>query len=295
MDLPTATRRRLNYWTSEKEAHLIHLYREHSLLWDSRHPEYYKRDRRDQAMASIANAMSNEFDVVAVKDKIKTLRDYFVKEMKKVATSRKTASQGYVSRWEHFGAWEFLRTAITRDAGLQSANGAAYPAKFPDDLHLPTEATETMILPTAAMTNTSSEGNQTPSRSPSKHSARTPIGSEQEKPSLILPPPSLLKKPRLSTHQKPPTQNGVICSEGLLPSPVDIDLRMSASAPPCKWSTRSKSSHASRNVPEASEREGDEVLFCEHMMSELRQMGSYQKDLSKLRIQQILFEVKHMN
>lgn len=62
MDPSTAQTRRLNYWTSEKEAQLIHLYRDNSLLWDSRHTDYYKRDRRDQAMAAIADAMDNEFD-----------------------------------------------------------------------------------------------------------------------------------------------------------------------------------------------------------------------------------------
>ncbi|KAH8039103.1 hypothetical protein HPB51_005064 [Rhipicephalus microplus] len=46
--------------------------------------------------------------VVNVKDKIKTLRDYFVKEMKKEESSR-TSSCLYVSRWEHYKRWEFLR------------------------------------------------------------------------------------------------------------------------------------------------------------------------------------------
>ncbi|CAN8021406.1 unnamed protein product [Ixodes persulcatus] len=205
MEPSTAQTRRLNYWTSEKEAQLIHLYRDNSLLWDSRHTDYYKRDRRDQAMAAIADAMDNEFDVVAVKDKIKTLRDYFVKELKKVATSRKTKTLGYVSRWEHFGSWDFLRAAITRDSSLLSANSAAYPAsriklECPDGVLPVTEMTETMILPATPTTNTSPEASQRPLMSPSRHSTRMPTLSDQERPCLIPPPALLLKRPRLSVN-----------------------------------------------------------------------------------------------
>lgn len=207
--------------------------------------------------------------MVAVKDKIKTLRDYFVKELKKVATSRKTKTLGYVSRWEHFGSWDFLRAAITRDSSLLSANSAAYPIKLecPDGVLPVAEMTETMILPTTPTTNTSPEASQRPLMSPSRHSTRMLTLSDQERPCLIPPPASLLKRPRLSANYETMADSSVT-----IPSPL-----------------------AFRNAPVALEREGDEVLFCEHMLSELRQMCSYKKDLSKLRIQQVLFEVKHMN
>lgn len=44
--------------------------------------------------------------VPRVKDKIKSLRDYFVKELKKEEGMRQS---GYVSPWTHFRSWAFLR------------------------------------------------------------------------------------------------------------------------------------------------------------------------------------------
>ncbi|KAL3221742.1 hypothetical protein MRX96_029225 [Rhipicephalus microplus] len=113
-------KRRKNSWTSEKETRLIALYEKFRLLWDHRHPDYYKRDQRENAMRAIADSMGSEFDVVNVKDKIKTLRDYFVKEMKKEESSR-TSSCLYVSRWEHYKRWEFLRGTVSVETSSQSS------------------------------------------------------------------------------------------------------------------------------------------------------------------------------
>ncbi|KAH7965760.1 hypothetical protein HPB49_010503 [Dermacentor silvarum] len=121
-------KRRKSSWTSEKETRLIGLYQNYRLLWDHRHQDYYKRDQRERAMRAIADGLGNEFDVVNVKDKIKTLRDYFVKEMKKEDGSR-TSACSYISRWEHFKCWEFLRGTISVDTSSQPASAAAmsYP------------------------------------------------------------------------------------------------------------------------------------------------------------------------
>ncbi|KAH7960918.1 hypothetical protein HPB49_024802 [Dermacentor silvarum] len=121
-------KRRKRSWTSEKETRLIGLYQNYRLLWDQRHPDYYKRDQREYAMRAIADGMGNEFDVVSVKHKIKTLRGYFVNEMKKEEGPR-TSSCSYTSRWKHFKCCEFLRGTISVDASSQptSAAGMSYP------------------------------------------------------------------------------------------------------------------------------------------------------------------------
>ncbi|KAL1476206.1 hypothetical protein MTO96_036686 [Rhipicephalus appendiculatus] len=75
----SSTESRNQRWTSDKETRLIGLYERHRLLWDSRHPHYRDRDRRERAMSNIAQGLQDEFDVVSVKNKIKWLRDYFVK------------------------------------------------------------------------------------------------------------------------------------------------------------------------------------------------------------------------
>lgn len=50
------------FWTRDKENRLIGLYSHFSLLWDCRHPDYYRRDRREHAMRAIGAALDNEFD-----------------------------------------------------------------------------------------------------------------------------------------------------------------------------------------------------------------------------------------
>ncbi|KAK8783423.1 hypothetical protein V5799_010212, partial [Amblyomma americanum] len=107
-------------WTNEKEARLISLYGMYRLLWDSHHPQYYK-DSRERAINAIAQGLDNKFNVVNVKDKIKSLRNYLVKELRKEAASRKSpAVRPYVSRWQHFCSWDFLRRVICCDASVQS-------------------------------------------------------------------------------------------------------------------------------------------------------------------------------
>ncbi|XP_075721400.1 uncharacterized protein LOC142764762 isoform X1 [Rhipicephalus microplus] len=118
-------------WTSDKETRLITLYERHQLLWDSRHPHYRDRDRRERAMSNIAQGLQDEFDVVSVKNKIKWLRDYFVKELKrelgvtmKKSSYQMSSSRGYVSRWEHFHKWDFLRRIFSAEiCSPSTANG----------------------------------------------------------------------------------------------------------------------------------------------------------------------------
>ncbi|XP_075554512.1 uncharacterized protein LOC142587403 isoform X4 [Dermacentor variabilis] len=181
-------------WTSDKEARLIGLYEENRLLWDSRHPDYRDKDKRERAMSAIAEGLQDEFDasktllifvrpfelyclwtytstvnvsplghnlpkevgqnrdcssascpcqairsstvtviitVLNVKNKIKWLRDYFVKELKrelgltvKTTSHQGTPSQGYVSRWEHFNKWAFLRSIFSADLCSPSTTNA---------------------------------------------------------------------------------------------------------------------------------------------------------------------------
>ncbi|KAH9360164.1 hypothetical protein HPB48_011455 [Haemaphysalis longicornis] len=54
--------RQAPFWTRDKEEQLIGLYSQFSLLWDRRHPYYYKRERREHAMRATAAALNNEFD-----------------------------------------------------------------------------------------------------------------------------------------------------------------------------------------------------------------------------------------
>ncbi|XP_077507397.1 uncharacterized protein LOC144118301 [Amblyomma americanum] len=138
--------------TNEKEARLISLYGMYRLLWDNRHPEYYKKDSREQAINAIAQGLDNDFNVVNVKEKIKSLRDYFVKELRKEAASRKSpALRPYVSRWEHFRSWDFLRSVVCCDPSVQSPPTVDLPSGPLDGLHCVIDAMlPTLVRPRAS-------------------------------------------------------------------------------------------------------------------------------------------------
>ncbi|XP_075537698.1 uncharacterized protein LOC142572456 isoform X2 [Dermacentor variabilis] len=226
-------KRRKNSWTSEKETRLIGLYQKFRLLWDHRHPDYYKRDQREYAMRAIADGMCNEFDVVNVKDKIKTLRDYFVKEMKKEEGSRASAC-AYTSRWEHYKCWEFLRGTVNVDTSSQPAGAPAisYP--------------------------------------------RTP--------------------PQQNNHVDFSTGNGSQLYEANT-SPPRVARACTSTSTSVETGNHAGPSTSANNVAlmAVSDLNDGEALFCQQITSELREMAKYQRDLAKVRIQQVLFDVKYMS
>ncbi|KAG0411356.1 hypothetical protein HPB47_011513 [Ixodes persulcatus] len=316
------SQKRRNSWSSDEEAQVIRLYENHSLLWDSRHPDYYNREKRDVTMRAIAEAMSGDFDVVDVKDKIKILRDYFVKELKKEDASRKAANQGYVSRWEHFRSWDFLRSAISSEATLPCVRNAY--ARTADLLHgtqtafCPVyavlfggyirgcEATETMILPSTPPDTDQSAPNAPRPQSPREEIAKRfvqprPLPKWQGPPvascvNLVAPLPPPVKKARQLVFQEAPDLRN------RSPSPQSIVTSCIQTPEPNHFSiavpTMEETDSAALRFPfkdEYGDAENGDVIFCRHVISELRQMPKYQRDLTKLRIQQALFEVKYAN
>lgn len=84
------------------------------------------------------------------------------------------------------------------------------------------------------------------------------------------------------------------CSRGIdFSETFDLSKQSPTSAPPCHTQISTKPPTLSKSAHADFDGEEDEVLFCKHVVSELRQMSKYQKDLAKLRIQQALFEVKY--
>lgn len=223
-----AVHERTPLWTVDKEARLISLYSQFALLWDHRQEGYYKREQRQHALRAIARGLDNEFEVPRVKDKIKSLRDYFVKELKKEEGMRQS---GYVSPWTHFRSWEFLRPVIraTEDG--------------PQVVDLP-------YLPT--------------------------------------PPPCVKNEPNSSTAFDEVSEAS---GHGIRRAPANsIDVMRMV---PENESQSAVDGSSCFVVPELHKTDVD-ALFCLRVLSELRQLSSYKRDLTKTRIERMLFEVKHM-
>ncbi|XP_037509460.1 uncharacterized protein LOC119386195 [Rhipicephalus sanguineus] len=318
-------KRRKNSWTSEKETRLIGLYEKFRLLWDHRHPDYYKRDQRENAMRAIADGMGNEFDVVNVKDKIKTLRDYFVKEMKKEEGSR-TSPCAYISRWEHYKCWEFLRGTVNVETSSQPPMPYPEVKREAPDVYpvFPSYNCENdMILPSTP-DSSEEEGSGSPRKRPACHHNSTgsplkhfALGSESTaltRDPVVSPfmngfrtaslrplPTKRLRQstvperttPRQSNHVDSGSHSYETSSLSTTPSPSRV-VGPSISAEAGNHTGPSASSSKVAHLP-ASDLTDGEALFCQQITSELREMAKYQRDLAKVRIQQVLFDVKYMS
>ncbi|KAL1437042.1 hypothetical protein MTO96_049050 [Rhipicephalus appendiculatus] len=320
-------KRRKNSWTSEKETRLIGLYEKFRLLWDHRHPDYYKRDQRENAMRAIADGMGNEFDVVNVKDKIKTLRDYFVKEMKKEEGSR-TSPCAYISRWEHYRCWEFLRGTVNVETSSQPPMPCPEVKREVPDVYpvFPSYNCETdMILPSTP-DSSEEEGSGSPRKRPACRRNSTSngsplknfaIGSESTaltRDSVVSPfmngfrtaslRPLPTKRLRQVTvpERTPPRQSNHVENGSHLYETSSL----STSASPSRIAGTSINGEAGNHAGpsassskvahvSASDLTDGEALFCQQITSELREMAKYQRDLAKVRIQQVLFDVKYMS
>ncbi|KAM7312430.1 hypothetical protein ISCGN_009335 [Ixodes scapularis] len=248
--------------------------------------------------------VSSHAILVDVKDKIKILRDYFVKELKKEDASRKAANQGYVSRWEHFRSWDFLRSAISNEATLPCIHcepWTVYPVSLGG-----CEATETMILPSTPPDTGESAPNAPRPQSPREEIAKRfalprPLPKWQGPPvascvNLVAPlPPPVKKAPQPVLQEAPNFGNRS-------PSPQSIASSCVQTPEPNHFSitvpTMEETGSAASRFPlknGSGDAENGDVIFCRQVISEIRQMPKYQRDFTKLRIQQALFEVKYAN
>ncbi|XP_075554510.1 uncharacterized protein LOC142587403 isoform X2 [Dermacentor variabilis] len=359
-------------WTSDKEARLIGLYEENRLLWDSRHPDYRDKDKRERAMSAIAEGLQDEFDasktllifvrpfelyclwtytstvnvsplghnlpkevgqnrdcssascpcqairsstvtviitVLNVKNKIKWLRDYFVKELKrelgltvKTTSHQGTPSQGYVSRWEHFNKWAFLRSIFSADLCSPSTTNAPDSSQSDSsDVRPPIPNGECRGAEMAASTQDLSSNDARPQRPPApppeKNAAYVPVTAKAH----VREP----RAPSRSTTASAPAAFivGTRRSEVRAPTPTnekEHEDAVPAVRIPSAEEKREHDSPASDAETGPRNESGCATIgdvsvdsFSLYVVWQLRQMNQYQRDLAILRIRQQLFDAKY--
>lgn len=300
-------------WTSCKETRLISLYERHRLLWDSRHPYYRNKDRRERAMRNIAKGLQDEFDVTTVKNKIKWLRDYFVKELKRElgVTVKKSAyeippSRGYVSRWEHFNKWEFLREVFTAGIGSPPAANGQNSGNQEDsqDKRPPPsneESREAEMRCSVRDVSTADGTPQTPTPPPRKDAESSPspvtalvcVPNIPSHTSGASTPPLLVNGKRFprdceSAHKSQKQRQDVV--PVFLTGSSHETMRDGSPATPLNGLKQEQSNECA--FAEVCHTPSFDP-FCLSVIWHLRQMNSYQRDLAMLRIRQVLFEAKY--
>lgn len=105
-------------WREEHEKTLIWFYSEHPILWNPRHPEYYKRDQRDELLAQLRKKLQEENHLIVtaneIKKKFKYLRNSFMREEHKVNKSKSSGVNGggtHIPKWVYYKDLLFLRDA----------------------------------------------------------------------------------------------------------------------------------------------------------------------------------------
>lgn len=103
-----ATPNRARVWTVDEIHRLIKVWSKHEVLYNTRHPDYYKREKRSVAMTDLQEELGG-INLVDIIRKMENLRSYFGREIKKLYDSGIVvgATQGQ-SRWAYFDTLLFL-------------------------------------------------------------------------------------------------------------------------------------------------------------------------------------------
>ena len=102
-----ATPNRARLWTVEEIERLIKVWSKHEVLYNTRHQDYYKREKRSVAMSEIHEEMGG-INLVDIIRKMENLRSYFGREIKKLHDSGVVGSAAGKSRWAYFDKLIFL-------------------------------------------------------------------------------------------------------------------------------------------------------------------------------------------
>ena len=126
IDSRKATPNRARVWTVEEINRLIKVWSNHEVLYNTRHPDYYKREKRSVAMADLQEKLGG-VNLVDIIRKMENLRSYFGREIKRLYDSESPAGslQGQ-SRWAYFDSLLFLEEHMNQKrANTRSDDGIA--------------------------------------------------------------------------------------------------------------------------------------------------------------------------
>ncbi|XP_019769338.2 uncharacterized protein LOC109543862 isoform X2 [Dendroctonus ponderosae] len=109
-------------WSTESTCKLIELYREHPLLWESKHKHYKNHYKRADALKEICLALNID-SIDDVKKKIKNINTQYTRERKKYKNMRKLgAGKHFVAKWFGYELLGFLRDKNKSPNSLQAGS-----------------------------------------------------------------------------------------------------------------------------------------------------------------------------
>ena len=97
----TGALNRPRVWTAEENDRLIEVWSSLEMLYNTRHPDYYKRDKRAYAMNDVCQVMG-DIPLVDITKKMENLRSYFGRE------KRRLLDNNVRSKWAYYDQLLFL-------------------------------------------------------------------------------------------------------------------------------------------------------------------------------------------
>lgn len=99
-------------WSNKTTAKFIEIYKRHQCLWNIRHVLYKNKEARDVAYSNIINEMARTLNVhmtvKAVREKIRSLRNTFINENKKIEEAKVMGST-YFPRLQWYESMMFVK------------------------------------------------------------------------------------------------------------------------------------------------------------------------------------------
>lgn len=115
-------------WSNENTLTLIELYQNSQLLWDTSHSDYKNKIKKNDAWESIATTL--DIPRKDVEGKIHNIRSQFLRERKKIVSSKSTGSGSgdvHKSNWFAYDSLLFLVKGATSSGSMDTMNAQVSP------------------------------------------------------------------------------------------------------------------------------------------------------------------------
>lgn len=298
-------------WSHDRIMQLIHLYEKKSVLWNPSNPEYFHRDIRNMVYDDLVRELNIELLTVnETKRKLENLRSYFRRETKKLQDHERKTGEKLVSRWPYYESLHFIQEfmSVKNETGETGfAKNMARPTSYPSVPTISMKSEQTNVDVECAVqvpvnySNSSFLQNddlvavlkalQAPL---SESAASCLVNSIQSEPDKVGSPntPVSPRSPNTQQQQRiEAIQNGVHTDSKPGTPLLPHNLALPSSPGPGLFNGEVQCPKRRRLDKSMSEDLCSD--YGRTVAHQLRQMDSYSRDMCRLQIDQLIFNIVH--
>jgi len=301
-------------WSHDRIMQLIHLYEKKSVLWNPSNPEYFHRDIRNMVYDDLVRELNIDLLTVnETKRKLENLRSYFRRETKKLQDHERKTGEKLVSRWPYYESLHFIQEfmSVKNETGETGfAKNMARPTSYPSALNLSMKTEQNNVDVECAVqvpvnySNSSFLQNddlvavlkalQAPL---SESAASCLVNSIQSESDKVISPntPISPRSPNTQQHQRiEAIQNGV--HPDSKPGTPLLPQNLALPSPPGAGIFSAINGDIQCPKRRRLDKSVSEDLCSDYgrtVAHQLRQMDTYSRDMCRLQIDQLIFNIVH--